>query len=397
MPDVTGARHLRKADDKHDWEQQNMKKFILGALLFCCLSDSVMGAEPPMRYVDASTLTIINKAHPGDLPPFARLDVTTYTDLPSIVAHYYRYSTGLAVLFRTDSRNIAARWTTVNSYPGVNTTLICQRGLDLYIRRNNKWIFAGVGTPKNHGTQHESRLVEQADGSMHECLLYLPLFDEVTRLEIGVDEGATLEASPNPFCGKVVVIGSSITHGAAASRPGMAYPARLSRALGLEFVNLGASGQCKIDSFYARIAADIEADAFLFDLFSNPSPQQIKERLEPFVAQIRKAHPHVPLIFLQTEIRESGNFSETKRALEKAKRQAAKEGMYQLQKQDPAIYFLDPGMPLGEDHEATVDGVHPSDLGFDRILQEIRPEIGRILMQHGIMSAPTSRDCLDLK
>ena len=112
-----------------------------------------------------------------------------------------------------------------------------------------------MGNPKIRGSEHEAPLVKHMDGTMHECLLYLPLFDEISRLEIGVDENARLEAAPNPFRHKVVVIGSSITHGTAASRPGMAYPARLNRTLGFEFPNLGASGQCKLDAFYAHIAS----------------------------------------------------------------------------------------------------------------------------------------------
>ena len=286
--------------------------------------------------------------------------------------------------FRTDSRNIRARWTTVNQLPGANSTLIAQRGLDLYIRRDGKWIFAGVGEPNRSGTQHEAPVVEHMDTTMKECLLYLPLHDEIAALEIGTDEGARLEAAPDPFRHRIVVIGSSITHGTSASRPGMAYAARLGRALGFGFVNLGASGQCKLDTFFARIAAETRADAFVFDVFSNPSPQQIEERLEGFVRRIRESHPATPLIFLQTEVRESGNFDLKKRAFEADKREAARKGMEKLLERDENIYFIDPGMDLGDDHEATVDGVHPTDLGFERMLDALTPRIARILRKYGI-------------
>ncbi|MFQ9760263.1 MAG: SGNH/GDSL hydrolase family protein [Alistipes communis] len=164
----------------------------------------------------------------------------------------------------------------------------------------------------------------------------------------------------------------------------MAYPAQLERATGFEFVNLGASGQCKMEQFFAHVAAACEADAFLFDSFSNPSAQQIEERLEPFVATIRAAHPTTPLIFLQTEVRESRNFNDKIRKFEDDKRAASEAGMQRLLKQDKNIYFLNPGMPLGDDHDATVDGVHPSDLGHGRILEVIRPQIVKILKKHDI-------------
>ena len=146
-------------------------------LLLCLLMPAMAAAEnAPVKYTDAASLTIVNKAQPGG-PAFQRIDVARYPELTPTVTRYYRYSTGLAVVFRTDSRNIRARWTTVNQLPGANSTLIAQRGLDLYIRRDGKWVFAGVGVPSKSGTQHEAPVVEHMDTTMKECLLYLPLHD----------------------------------------------------------------------------------------------------------------------------------------------------------------------------------------------------------------------------
>ena len=359
-----------------------MKKRIY-AILGLLIPAMAVAENTPVKYADAANLTIVNKAQPGG-SAFQRIKVARYPELTPTVTRYYRYSTGLAVAFRTDSRNIRARWTTVNQLPGAKSTLIAQRGLDLYIRRDGKWVFAGVGVPSKSGTQHEAPVVEHMDTTMKECLLYLPLHDEIAALEIGIDEGARLEAAPDPSRHRIVVIGSSITHGTSASRPGMAYAARLGRALGFGFVNLGASGQCKLDTFFARIAAETRADAFVFDVFSNPSPQQIEERLEGFVRRIRESHPATPLIFLQTEVRESGNFDLKKRAFEADKREAARKRMEKLLERDENIYFIDPGMDLGDDHEATVDGVHPTDLGFERMLNALTPRIARILRKYGI-------------
>ena len=66
------------------------------------------------------------------------------------------------------------------------------------------------------------------------------------------------------------------------------------------------------------------------------------------------------------------------------KREAARKGMEKLLERDENIYFIDPGMDLGDDHEATVDGVHPTDLGFERMLDALTPRIARILRKYGI-------------
>ena len=334
-------------------------------------------------YTDASALTILNKPQESG-PLLQRVDVERYPELNPTVHRYYCYSTGVAVAFRTNSKNISVRWTTTETGNRAETPLIAQKGLDLYIRQGDEWVFAATAIDKESHV-HEATVVADMDDSFKECLLYLPLFDQVKQLEIGVDEGAQIEALPNPFRHKVVVVGSSITHGVGISRPGMTWCARLERALGMEFCNLGASGQCKLDKFYARIVAETQADAFVFDTFSNPNAKQIEERLADFVSIIRKSHPDTPLIFLQTEVRETGNFNLKRRKFEEDKRAAAERGMRQLQEMGyKNIYFLNPGMPLGDDHEATVDGVHPTDLGADRMLEVIQPQLAKILRKHHI-------------
>lgn len=334
-------------------------------------------AKEPV-YTDAAQLTIINRAQPGG-PALERFDVSRYDDLGEITRRYYQFSTGLAVVFRTDSPNIYARWTITDKRFMAGMTLVAQQGLDLYIRRGGEWIFAGAGMP-GEGDEHTATVVASMDGSMHECMLYLPLQARLGSLEIGVDEGAVLEAAENPYSRKIVVIGSSVTHGNGSSRPGLAYVARLGRMLGVECANLGSGGQCKVDDYFAHIAADTEADAFIFDVFSNPTAAQIEARLPGFVARVREAHPETPLIFISTLYREGCNFNGRVARSEADKRRAALEGMAAIRKAGyKNIYFIDPGMPMGDDHETSIDGTHPSDLGFDRMLASIRPKIARIL------------------
>mgnify|MGYP001518309414 CR=1 FL=1 len=238
------------------------------ALPVLLLTLNAAGAQEkkPLRYVDAATLTVIGKSMPTP-KPFQRVDTVRY-ELWQPVKNYSAFSTGLAVVFRTDSRTIRARWKTGGYGLGHNMTAISRKGLDLYIERGGQWVYAGFGWPK--GDNHDSALVEY--------------MDEVLSLELGVDGDSRIEAVPNPFRHRIVVLGSSITHGASAGRPGMTWTARLAREMGLDFLNLGYSGQCKLQPEFARMLAEMEADAFVFDAFSNPSAREIGERLDSFVA-----------------------------------------------------------------------------------------------------------------
>ena len=72
-------------------------------LLLCLLMPAMAAAEnAPVKYTDAASLTIVNKAQPGG-PAFQRIDVARYPELTPTVTRYYRYSTGLAVVFRSTS------------------------------------------------------------------------------------------------------------------------------------------------------------------------------------------------------------------------------------------------------------------------------------------------------
>lgn len=332
-----------------------------------------------VRYVNGLSLTVLNRQDNQD-KGYSRLDSDLYKGLPDNVREMAGYSTGVAVAFTTDSRYIKARWKCGYPSNGLNTSPLLQSGLDLYIRRDSTWVHAGVGLPSPEG---ETTLVEDMDGKEHECLLYLPLWNRVDSLFIGVDEKASITPSFPLREKKIVVVGSSITHGAAASRPGLAYPARMQRTTGWEFINLGFSGMCRLDDFYAEMIARSGADVVLIDAFSNPSPGQIEERLRLFVDRVVKKCAGKPVIFIQTEIRETGNFNLKKRDYEYRKRETAARIMEELIScgEYPTLYFINPGMPLGDSHEMTVDGTHPSDAGFEMIVNHLMPEIMKIIEQ----------------
>lgn len=337
--------------------------------------------------MDAAELTVIGQPVPTK-HPFVRIDTTDYKFNDATIDRYAGYSTGLAVLFTTDSGRIKARWETSGANSGSNMAAIGQKGLDLYIRRNGEWTFAGVGTPsmdKAPYDRHECTVVAHMDPGVKECLLYLPLFDKVNSLEIGIEEGSSIQPMENPFRHRIVVKGSSITHGAAASRPGMTYAARFGRDNGFYCFNLGFSGKSKLQREYAQMLADIkDVDAFIFDTFSNPSADEIYERFDEFVDIVRAAHPDVPMIFIQTERRETRNFNKDRDAFEAAKQKAAEEKVRARMKKDRHIYFITSEDFLGDGHIATADGTHPTDLGFSYMLESISPKIRKILKKYGI-------------
>lgn len=362
-----------------------MKRFFLAVMALLVVAMVTAQEKKPLTYVDASTLTVINKIHNSG-NPLERLDVERYSSLTPNAAKTFRQSTGLALVFTTDSRNIYARWSVHPRRFVANSTDIFQRGLDIYIRHKGEWTFAGVARPKADPTvlEFESSLVRRMGEGVKECMVYLPAYAHIKSLEIGVDKGATIAPAPSPFKHKIVFIGSSLTHGEGTPRPGVIYVAQLGRRLNAETPNLGHSGQCKLQQHFIDIVCDTEADAYVFDAFSNPTAEQINERLYDFVKQIRAKHKDTPLIFLQTVVRSGALFDLGARKRNLDQRAAAEKMMKVVCKDFKNVYFINPAFDYGNDNEGTVDNSHLTDLGIQRALKVIEPKLRKILTRHGV-------------
>ena len=247
------------------------------------------------------------------------------------------------------------------------------------------WRYAGSGCKSDQRLLlgEDLELVANMDGSMHECLLYLPLFAEVDSVQIAVEASARIEPLPRPFRHRIGVWGSSFTHGTGVSRAGMTYVAQLSRLTGLEMLSLGCSGHSKLQPYFARVLAAAQADAFLFDCFSNPSPGEIRERLLPFIETVRQALPGIPLVFQRTIRREGRNFNLKADSLEAAKIAVADSMMALACRRYSDVYYITPSA-TPPDHLSSVDGVHPDDYGYTLWARSLRGQLLPILKKYGI-------------
>lgn len=125
------------------------------------------------------------------------MDTTKYQEIPFHVKRLLTNSAGLFVTFKTNSTAIAAKWCVTNLKPLNNLTPIANKGLDLYIKRKDKWVYAGSGRPDTDCSQYV--IVNNMNNEEKECLLYLPLYDETKSLEIGLKNKSSFSLTTNPF------------------------------------------------------------------------------------------------------------------------------------------------------------------------------------------------------
>ena len=356
-----------------------MKK-IATALALCFFSLGTLSAQHYV-YTDATQLTLAGKLFYDTPNPYHRVDTVRFKGFTESENIQIRCAAGLSVLFRTDAPEISLRCDMGYQNRASNTMGIALRGFDLYIRMpDGRWQFAA----SKEGRDEEAvTLISHMDRSMKECMLYLPMYSELYSLEIGVPEGSVLEALPSPFRHRVGIFGSSFTQGISISRTGMSYPDQFTRDTGIQMLSLGCSGNCKLQPYFAEVLKAADVDALVFDAFSNPAGETIRERLFPFIEKIQETHPDIPLIFMQTIHRCSSHFDLERRETEQAKHDAAEEMMKEACKKYKNVYFI---RPCANDsyHETSVDGTHPDDYGYTLWARSIEKPILRILRKYGM-------------
>ena len=344
------------------------------SLLFTGIVDAQV-----LKYTDARNLLMVGKAC-SSKEYYHRLDTALFKDLPPKIKYLSTFSCGLAIGFMTNSSVIAAEWEVKPDKPSPNLSAIAHKGLDLYIERNGIWEFAGVGKPELNSTRSKSIIVQEMEDTPKKCLLYLPLFSETKILKIGVEEGSEIVALPYPFEKKVLVYGSSIVHGAEASRAGTTYVAKLSLRAGIDFINLGFSGNARMENSMADCLADIKADAYILDCVPNATAQQISERTAYLVETIRNKHPEAPIIVMQSIAMDIGNFNLKIKSDLRIKDETIRNEVEKLCKRGvKKLYFIEGKDLIGKDHEGTGDGIHPNDLGFERMAAYLEPKLMEIL------------------
>ena len=210
-------------------------------------------------------------------------------------------------------------------------------------------------------------------------MLYLPLYDGLVSLSIGVDSLSTID---QPFIDypirkrPVVFYGTSILQGGGASRPGMAHTNIISRRLNRECINLGFSGNALLDLEVAKVIAEVDASVFVLDFVPNASVEQMKERMETFYRIIRSKHPDTPVIFIEDPIFTHSRFDKRVAREVKAKNETIAAIFQSIKKKgEKNIYLLSSKDIIGHDGEATVDGIHFTDLGFMRYAEVLYPLI----------------------
>ncbi|MHB1460461.1 MAG: SGNH/GDSL hydrolase family protein [Armatimonadota bacterium] len=333
-----------------------------------------------LKWREAVTLEVEGKGWTHTAAPFDRLPDSAKGKINGLAWDLSKNTAGICIRFITDAAVVNVKWSVTSAnldMPHMPATGVS--GLDLYIRNaKGEWRFVGNGRPGGVDNEASFGLPEGAK-LLHECLLYLPLYNGIKSLTIGVPADCRLDVpAPRPVRQRkpVVVYGTSIAQGGCASRPGMLCSSIVGRWLDRPMVNLGFSASGDMVPPVGEVLAEIDAAAFVIDCLWNMGDFEQKEfdrRVFGLVQAIRKTHLVTPIVFV-------GQSLITPEAHPTSMTRKQEASVHSLQKQGDKNLVLIPGDKLiGDDGEATVDGVHLTDLGMDRQAKVMLPVLKKLL------------------
>jgi len=315
-------------------------------------------------------------------------------------------SAGLMIRFRVNSGEIKIRYQVGGKLALPHMAATGVSGVDLYALTNDgDWRWCAAKYAFGDTITYHFKNIEPVDGNHklgREYRLFLPLYNNVKWLEIGVPEGTRFEPLPVRPDKPIVIYGTSIAQGACASRPGMAWTSILSRKLDDPLINLGFSGNGRLEKEVVAMVSEIDAKIYVLDCLPNLvasvniTLDEVKKRISDAVHDLRNKRPGTPILLAEHD----GYTDEAMNAVSRKNYQEVnavmKAAFVQLRSEGIKDIYLLPKEDFQQDIETTVDGTHPTDLGMMRYADAYERHI-RTILHEPVGAVSTTKPCTQLR
>ena len=275
-------------------------------------------------------------------------------------------SAGMSIRFISNSKSINVKWEVLNDFKMNHMAETGIKGIDLYFKNKGYWQYINTGRPV--GIINESSLIDNMTKKMREFKIFLPLYDGIENIEVGIDSNSIIQKPTVNDKKPIIFYGTSITQGGCASRPGMAHTNIISRKLDIECINFGFSGNGGMEQPIAKLISELDPLFYVIECMPNMiNAKNVTIKTIPLVNTIREKNPDTPIILVEHFI-PTYSILDKKIDNEIEEMNTALKTEYKKMISDSYknILYLKSKNALGDDNEGTVDGVHFTDLGFLR-------------------------------
>ncbi len=357
-------------------------RLFLSAVTLLCATTVLAAEEPEKVYIDAQELRIVNKGFIDTEGKYERLPKHLKDSARADLWNRQSCSAGIAIRFATNSPRIGVKYKLTMNAHMLHMADTGIKGTDLYIYDNQskKWDYVNTNRPRadKETKMCEATYVSNMNTEMKECMIYLPLYDGVEDLWVVIDKGSQITSGDFNLISsdkKIVFYGTSILQGGCASRTGMVSTSELGRDFNCEAINLGFSGEGKMDFFMAREMAKIpDVAAYVLDPVPNCTEMMCDTLTYDFVKILRTARPEVPIIMVEGPMYPYCKQDQSMGAYLPKKNEKFRKNYEKLKAENPNnLYYVTYDAVDGGHNDGTVDGIHLTDLGFKYYTEGLRP------------------------
>ncbi|SDD97493.1 Lysophospholipase L1 [Dyadobacter soli] len=325
--------------------------------------------------------------------PYDRLPARAEKQVRDVVWNLSTQSAGLMIRFRANSSEIKIRYAVGGKHALPHMPATGVSGVDLYaISSDGDWRWcAGKYAFGDTITYDFKNLAPNDNYHKHgrEYRLFLPLYNSVKWLEIGTPEGTEftpLAVRPDK---PIVVYGTSIAQGACASRPGMAWTSILGRKMDRPLINLGFSGNGRLEKEVVDLIGEIDAKIYVLDCLPNLTirpdsklgltAEEVKKRVVNTVTALRQKRTDVPIALAEHAGYAEEDINPQSKHYYEEINGVLKDAFATLKSQGFQNLYLIPKADFGQTYESTVDGTHQTDLGMLQYAEGYEKHLRRIL------------------
>ena len=368
-----------------------MKKIITLLLTFFVVNISFSQEKTEIKWWNPANTqhpVIAGHAWPNEARSvYHRLPARAEKHVREVVWELSKHSAGLSIRFWSNANSILVKYKVKGNVAMGHMPSTGVSGLDLYSKSyDGEWLRCWGSYSIDTLSNYNFIIDENAESYKkhgREYQLFLPLYNEVGTLEIGINEESFFEVLPIRKEKPIVSYGTSICQGACASRPGMAWTNILERRLERPVINLGFSGNGILEPELIDLMTEIDARLYILDCMPNINPDKDDAYLLTVesVKKLKEKRPDVPVI-LTAHIGYADGFTNQKsrnkcielnKALDKAVNTLISEGFTKV--------FLLQKESLGLNFDMYVDKIHPNDYGmvqyanaYEDLIREILEE-----------------------
>lgn len=372
-----------------------MQKFIWSLLILITISIHTTGQTGSYTWhnpMNQPFPVVEGQGWPAELfQTFHRLPNRFEEQVREPVWNLSKHASGLYIKFQSNATDLQVQYQvsgqrSLNHIPETGVS-----GLDLYALHNDgEWMW--VRPQRNFGDtiRYSFRGIRPTD-SYHTngrtYWLYLPYFNEVDWLKIGVEQGAEFRMLPLRFEKPIVTYGTSIMHGACATRPGLTWTNILGRKMDRPIINLGFSGNGRLEPEIIDAMTELDAKLYILDCLpnlwreENYDDNELRSRISNSIKRLKQQRPEVPILLVDHAGYTDGAIQPMRQHFFERVNNIQQETFETLvQENITGIYYL-PQDQINIGIEGMVDGTHPNDVGMLQYAETYEEKIRQILME----------------